>query len=401
MKVRSKTVLVLSAAIMALPAIAQQGTPTSSQKGISADGLDMQAARGKMMTVRGMKVSYTKRFDLSGLPEYKPTHQITGTIRLWGSNYITDGRIGKLWEDAFRKYHPDAKFDWNMKTTEAAVPSLVFGVADIGIGRKYTFSEVQLYERYKNRDPLEIDIATGSYDFPGWQPGFGVIVNKDNPLTHISMKQLDGIFGAERNGGWRGTSWHSEYSRGAEENIRTWGQLGLGGEWTDKPIDVYGLNLRYHQATELSDWLLQSSDKWNEKMRTYANYVNANGKLSRNMNADIVNDRYGIGIVAAPTLALDGGRGKILAVGWTNAGPFIPYTLDNLRNRTYPLFDRIYAYANDNPQEGLDPKVAEFLRFIVSRQGQELIEEDGKYLPLTAEAANAQLAKINAAAKGK
>lgn len=400
MKTRFATLVALFAATAALPAIAQQAASTpQAEKGTSTNGLDMQAARQKMMTARGMKVAYTKKFDLSGLPDYNPRHKVSGTIRMWGSNYITDGRLGKLWEDAFRKYHPDAQFDWHMKTTEAAVPSLVFGVADIGIGRKVTFSEVQLYERYNNRDPLEIDIATGSYDFLGWQPGFGVIVNHDNPLTHISMQQLDRIFGAQRNGGWEGTSWHPEYSRGPEKNIRSWGQLGLTGEWADKPIDVYGLNLRYHQATELSDWILQSSDKWNENLRTYANYVDAEGKLSRNMNADIVNDKYGIGIVAGPTLALDGGKGKILALGRTNAGPFVTYTLDNLQNRSYPMFDRIYAYANDDPQQGLDPKVAEFLRFIVSRQGQELVEEDGKYLPLTASVAQAQLAKIDAASR--
>lgn len=397
---RFATMVFLSAVLGVLPAMAQQSadvTPTQSK--MSTDGLDMQAARQKMMTVRGKKMAYTKKFDLSGLPDYKPERTISGTIRLRGSNYITDGMIGKLWEDAFRKYHPDVQFDWSMKTTEAAVPSLVFGVSDIGIGRKETFSELQLYQRSTNRDPLEIEIATGSYDVPGWQPGFGVLVNKDNPLTHISMEQLDGIFGAQRNGGWMGTSWHSEYSRGADKNIRTWGQLGLTGEWTTTPIDVYGLNLRYHQATELSDWLLQSSDKWNENMRTYANYVNAEGKLSRNMNADIVDDKYGIGIVAAPTLALEGGTGKLLLLGWTNAGPFVAYTLDNLQNRTYPMFDRIYAYTNDDPQQGLDPKVAEFLRFVISRQGQELVEEDGKYLPLTAGVARAQLTKIDVASK--
>lgn len=400
MKNYSFPCLALIFGAMAVPAIAQQGANTTPQG--SANGMKMQEARDKMMTQRGKEVTYTKRFDLSGLPSYTLHEQVTGTIRLWGSNYITDGRTGKLWEDAFKKYHPNVTFEWHMKTTSAAVPSLVFGVSDIGIGRKVTFSELQMYERYTDRDPLEIDIATGSYDVPGWQPGFGVIVSKDNPLTHISMQQLDGIFGAQRDGGWEGTSWHAERARGPEKNIRVWGQLGLTGEWKHKPIDVFGLNLRYHQATEISDWILQSSDKWNENLRTYANYVAPNGVLSRNMNHDIAADKFGIGIVAAPTKALGGGKqpeAKILALGVTNAGPFVPYTIDNLQNRTYPLFDRIYAYANDDPKEGLDPKVAEFLRFVVSRQGQELLEQDGKYLPLTAAVARAQLAKINAASR--
>jgi phosphate transport system substrate-binding protein len=393
-------VAIVSAAMLCGLAAAQTGSnSTPAGSGASTNGLDMQAARARKMTANGKRVFYTKKFDLSGLPDYKPRRQVTGTIRIWGSNYITDGRVGSLWEDAFRKYQPNAHIAWHMKTTEAAVPALVFGVSDMGIGRKETFSELQLYQRYTDHDPLEIEIATGSYNVPGWQPGFGVMVSKENPLTHISMQQLDGIFGAARDGGWEGTSWRPEWHRGADKNIRTWGQLGLTGEWADKPIDVYGLNLRYHQASEISDWILQGSDKWNENLHTYANYVSKDGKLMRNMTNDIAADKYGIGITAAPTNALGGGQGKLLDLGWTNDGPFIPYTIDTLQNRTYPMFDRIYAYTNDSPGAPLDPKVAEFLRFIVSRQGQELIEQDGKYLPLTAKVARAQMTKIDAEQK--
>jgi len=402
MKNKGSLLLVGMVYILLLPLAmrAQNGAnSTPSGEGTSSNGLDMQAARARKMSVNGKKVWYTKKFDLSGLPDYKPRRQVSGTVRIWGSNYITDGNVGHLWEEAFRKYQPDAHIEWHMKTTEAAVPSLVFGVGDIGIGRKVTFSELQLYQRYKDHDPVEIELATGSYDVPGWQPGFGVMVNKDNPLTHISMEQLDGIFGAARDGGWEGTSWHPEWNRGPQKNIRTWGQLGLAGDWADKPIRVYGLNLRYHQASELSDWILQGSDKWNETMHTYANYVSKDGRLMRNMTTDIVNDKYGIGITAAPTNALGGGEGKILELGWTNNGPFIPYTIETLQNRSYPMFDRIYAYATDAPSEPLDPKVAEFLRFVVSRQGQELIENDGKYLPLTAEVSRAQTAKLDAIEK--
>src|SRR6202171_433181 len=71
----------------------------------STEGLDMQAARAKMMTVRGKKIAYTKKFDLSGLPKYQPKQKVSGTIRVWGSNYITDGFLGGYWGAAFRKYH--------------------------------------------------------------------------------------------------------------------------------------------------------------------------------------------------------------------------------------------------------------------------------------------------------
>ena len=247
----------VGALLLGLAAPVNAQSPAAPQR--STEGLEMQAARARMMTVRGARIAYTRKFDLSDLPHYVPTHTVSGTLRLWGSNYIVNGFLGRYWESEFRKFQPQVKFEFHMKTTLAAVPSLVFGVADIGIGRKITFSELELFQRYFERDPLELDIATGSYDVPGWNPGYGVVVHHDNPLTRITLQQLDGIFGAERTGGWEGTSWRPNRARGPEQNIRTWGQLGLKGEWADKPIHVYGLNLRYHQTTELSDILLRAA----------------------------------------------------------------------------------------------------------------------------------------------
>ena len=392
--------LVIAAASLALFAsmisLSQAQEPKES-----TEGLDMQAARAKMMSARGSKVAYTKKWDLSGLPKYQPKQKVSGTIRMWGSNYITDGFIGGYWEAAFRKFHPDVKFDFHMKTTLAAVPSLIFGVSDLGIGRKITFAEQELFERYTDRSPVEIEIATGSYDVPGWQPGYGVVVQKDNPLTKITMEQLDGVFGAERAGGWEGTSWRPNWARGPEKNIRTWGQLGLTGEWADKPINVYGLTLRYHQATEISDRVLKASDKWNERLKIYANFVSKAGKLERGMNEDLAADKYGIGIVAAPTTNLTGGASqptqKVLPVAWKDGGPYIAYTLDTLQNRTYPLYDRIFAYADREQGKPMNPAVLEFLRFVLSQEGQAEVMRDGKYLPLTAEVANAQLKKLEEA----
>jgi phosphate transport system substrate-binding protein len=376
----------------------------SAQQGkTSTEGLDMQAARAKMMTERGKKIAYSSKWDLSGLPQYEPKQKINGSIRMWGSNYITDGFLGGYWETAFKKYHPDVKIDFHMKTTLAAVPSLIFGVSDIGIGRKITFSEQELFERYADRPPIEIEVATGSYDVPGWQPGYGVVVHKDNPVQQVTMKQLDGIFGSERAGGWEGTSWRPNVARGPEENVRTWGQLGLTGEWKDKPINVYGLTLRYHQATEISDMVLKGSDKWNEHLKIYANYVSAAGKLERSMNGDLANDRYGIGIIAAPTTSLGSGASqpalKVLPVAETDGGPYVPYTLETLHDRSYPLYDRIYAYTDRVPGKPMDPRLLEFLRFVLSQEGQAAVMRDGKYLPLTPEVAKAQLKKLEDAAR--
>ncbi len=196
--IRLATIALLLASAPAVAQVTPKGEGTG--KGESTEGLDMQAARGTMVTKRGQLIAYTRRFDLSGLPAYRPRHQVSGTIRLWGSNYITDGMVGGYWEAAFRKFHPGIRFEWHMVTAQATIPSLAFGIADISIGRSTTFAELELYERLKGHDPLTLDIATGSYDVPGWNPGFGVIVNKDNPLDKITVDQLDGIFGADEIG---------------------------------------------------------------------------------------------------------------------------------------------------------------------------------------------------------
>jgi phosphate transport system substrate-binding protein len=368
--------------------------PAAAQADKVAHGLALQAARSRFVVAKAKKVFYTRRWDLSGLPDYRPQQQVSGTIRMWGSNYIADSNLGKYWEEGFRKYQPGAHIVFHMKTATAAVPALVFGVADIGVGRKITFAEQLLYERYKNRDPVVISAATGSYDVTGWQPGYGIVVSKDNPLTCVSMQQLDGIFGAERAGGWEGTSWHPEWARGPQANIRTWGQLGLSGDWADQPINPYGLNLRYHQATEMSDDILKGSDKWNERLRIYANYVAKSGALGRDLKADLAKDRYGIAWIAAPTYRLPP-QLKILAIADRTGGQCIPYTLQTIHDRSYPLFSQIYAFANRGRGGSVKPLVREFLRYVVSRQGQEAVQRDGKYLPLTAQVARWQSEKIH------
>ena len=388
-------------------ALVAAALPAQSEK--ASTGLAMQKARADGLVLKGKKAYYpADQWDLGDLPAYTPRQKVTGTIRLWGSNYIVDGNVGAYWEEAFKKFHPGVTFDYQMKTTRAALPALALDVGDIGMGRKLTTEELQLFQRYKNHDPIEITIATGSYDVTGWQPGFGIVVHKDNPISRITLEQLDGVFGAERLGGWIGTDWHPEFARGPEKNIRRWGQLGLTGEWADQEIIPYGLNQRYHQAIEISDRILQGSDKWNERLRIYANYVAPDpkpgepraaggmgfGALKRGLNEDLVKDRFGIAYVAAPV-----GRNlppelKVLELAPTSAGPYYAYTIDNLRSRKYPFYDEIHAYADRKPGEPLDPKLREYLRFIVSREGQAAVMRDGKYLPLTLEVSREQLRKL-------
>ena len=359
------------------------------------DALDVQKARNAHVQGRRDLVDYPPdKFDLSVLPHYKPQQQVSGVIRMTGSNYIADSHVGENWLAAFKKFQPGVTFEFNLKTPSAAVFALFLNAGDVDPSRKMTFEDLLAYERTMNADPVEIQYATGSYDVPGWSPAFGVFVNAKNPIAHLSMAQLEGIFGAERTGAWEGTSWHPERSRTKAQNIRTWGQLGLTGEWADKPIHVYGVNLRYHQATRFEDQVMHGSAKWNNELQEYANYGKADGTLAigaQMMVEDLAKDPYAI-CYSEENFKVDGT--KTLALAYGDTKNYVPLTRENVQNRSYPLYDAVYLYANGSADHPMDPKVKEFLRFVLSQEGQEAIAKDGKYLPLTKEVVDEQLKKL-------
>ena len=359
------------------------------------DALEVQKARAEHVTSRGKQIYYTQKFDLSGLPAYAPEQKVSGTIRMWGNNYIADSNLGDDWEKGFRKFHPDVTFDFSgLKSGLVATAGLVAGTADIVGNRRITFAEVESFERMFNYDPLEISMAMGSYDVPGWMTTFCIVVHKDNPIAKLTLKQLDGIFGTERDGGWEFTTWHTEAARSAKENIRTWGQLGLTGEWADKPINVYGLNLRYNNCDMFEHVVFHGGDKWNERLHEYANYVKPDGALAiaaAELMKDLGHDKYGIGWSGIQNLTPET---KALALAATDGGPYVALTIENVQNRSYPLAFEMFFYLNRKPGTPLDPKVKEFLRYVLSREGQEAVQRDGKYLPLTAEVVRAQLKKL-------
>jgi phosphate transport system substrate-binding protein len=205
---------------------------------------------------------------------------------------------------------------------------------------------------------------------------------------------LDGIFGAARTGGWVGTSWNPQFARSAEKNIRTWGQLGLTGEWKDKPIHVYGLNLRYDTATKFSDKVLKGSDKWNENLVVYANYARPDGSLAIGaelLMEDLSRDPYGIAYSGIQNLTKDT---KALAISASPESQPVEMTMDSVRNRTWLLYQRETWVLNRKPGTQLSPKILEFMHYVLSREGQEEVVRDGKFLPLTGDVVRENLKKL-------
>jgi phosphate transport system substrate-binding protein len=363
---------------------AQPVQPTPSEKSA------IDRARDMMVAAKFSRVTYTKEFDLGALPEYVPETTVSGTIRMRGANYFTDSPLAGYWVEEFRKWHPDVKFDLQLRSSQHAISSLIYGVSDISpLGRAITNAERLAFQREFQYQPLGVIAVTGSHSLNGWNPATAIYVHKSNPLTSISMEQLDGVFGAQRTGGWPMLDWDTSMARGPEKNIRRWGQLGVRGALSSKPIRVFGYTLKYNFPDEMHNKVFGFSFKWNEALEEYGNKVAADGSLyiaGQQMMDDLAKTPDAIAYITGSLDKIDPNVKVLPIVPGPGEAPVWP-TLENIQNRSYPLAAEVFFYMNRKPGTPLDPMVREFMRYVFSRQGQMQVMRDGKYLPLTAELA--------------
>ncbi len=337
--------------------------------------------------------------SVTDMPQYRAEQTVSGTIRNFGFGL---GGVLELWEQAFRKVQPGIRFEDRLPSSDAAIPALVTGATDLAPdgGEPIITETLSFYETF-GYNLTSVAVASGAFDVEGRSNGLVIYVNKDNPIGKLTMQQLDGIFGAERTGGLVGFKWMLSGGRGPEANIRTWGQLGLSGEWADKPIQTYG-----HAPSGTSRFfqlkVLHNSDKWNPN---YREYVETGSKMIgtddpdqrgglRHMLADeLAHDKYGIAWTVVPQARNVSGI-KPIALAERDGGPYIVPSRESFQSRAYPLVRSIYIYLNRAPNQRIDPKLREFLRFVLSREGQDVVAKDGNYLPLPAGVIREQLTKL-------
>lgn len=305
--------------------------------------------------------------------------EATGVIRVWGTAELKP-LLGR-WQAAFQKTHPTARFESRMTGSDVGLPGLYTRRADLAlIGRAATDAEVKAFEWIFRYKPAALEVATGSIGVPGHSPALLVFVHRGNPLAQLTFAQLDAAFGSER-------------LRGAPTNIRTWGQLGLGGEWRDRPIHLYAPNTesgtgRFFRSVVLND---SRALDW-EHLREFSDTPgtpakhDAGRKILDALSADP------LGLAIAYDVPLDSNV-KALPVAAGNAGPFVAATRESVIARRYPLARPIFAYVNRAPNTPLDPKVREFLDYVFSVDGQREIARSD-YLPLSAASADVARAAL-------
>jgi phosphate transport system substrate-binding protein len=308
------------------------------------------------------------------------------TIRVFGSSF---GGLVERWEERFTAVHPGVRFENRLPTSDAAIPALVTGVADLAPdGGEPTLTEDLSFYEVHGYPPTAIAVASGAFDADGKSNGLVVFVHRDNPISDLTIEQLDGIFGAERTAGMHGFRWTRG---GARSDIRTWGQLGLGGDWAEKPIHTYGHapsgTARFFQLA-----VLGNSDKWNPNFREFVEtgskmMTDDSVGLRHMLRDELAHDRAGIAWTVLPQAK---GIAGIKPIAINSVFP----TRETFQNRTYPLTRSIYIFLDRKPGTPVDPKLKAFLSYILSHEGQDVVARDGGYLPLPQAVAREQLEKL-------
>ncbi|HVC02231.1 MAG TPA: substrate-binding domain-containing protein [Steroidobacteraceae bacterium] len=320
-------------------------------------------------------------------PSYTPGRQVSGTIRLWGHGAYDRSRdfIGSLvraWERGFRRYQPGVHFENHLVGTATAAEALYTGNADLALlGREIWPPEVAAFKEMFGYPPTGVNVATGSFNVRNRDYALVIFVHKSNPLDKLTLEQLHAIFGAE--------------CRGCGPVARSWGDLGLSGAWRDRPIHLYGLPISRGFARFFEDEVFIGRRLWRPSLREFADLKGSRGGATdggQRMLDALAQDPDGIGYAG---LLYTNPDVKPVALAARPGGPYVEPTETNVLAHRYPLTRMITIYLNRAPGRPVDPKLEEFLRFVLSREGQQDVLRQGRgYLPLLAPFAAAERSKI-------
>jgi phosphate transport system substrate-binding protein len=303
-------------------------------------------------------------------PEYKPERQVGGVIRTVGNYHMET--VLKFWEDGFRRSHPGVRFEDKMLGTANALAGLYLETADIAVmGREIIPMESIAFRRAFRYDPTEIAVATASFNVPLETFAFAIFVHKDNPIARLTLPQLARVFGC----GARTESGCPAHS---------WAELGATGRWAKRPVHLYGYETNTGLGYFFEQKVLGGKHRWNCDLREYANINTTDGRVSANagdlMVRDLANDPDGIAFCG---FGHKTAQVKALALAADERGPYIELTKPKVANRSYPLTRTVYFYINRTPGKPVNPVVREFLRYVLSHEGQADVARQEIYLPLT------------------
>jgi phosphate transport system substrate-binding protein len=292
------------------------------------------------------------------IPSYQKTSGVSGNINSVGSD--TMNNMMALWAETFRKMYPNVKIQIEGKGSGTAPPALIAGTSQFGpMSRPMKSAEVDQFEAKFGYKPTQIRT---SYD------ALAVYVTKDNPLDKLTLAQVDAVFSKTRRRGGK--------------VVKAWGDLGLTGDWAARPVSLYGRNSASGTYGFFKEHVLQNGDYRDEVKEQPG---------SASVVQGVTEDRFGIGYsgIGYRTSGV-----KILKLAEKEGGEYFDGSYANVTSGKYPLSRFLYIYVNKAPGKALDPLVKEYLKLILSKEGQEVVIKDG-YLPLSESIIAEELKKLD------
>ena len=274
---------------------------------------------------------------------YEKVSGVSGNLNSVGSDTLNN--LMTLWAEGFRAIYPNVNIQIEGKGSSTAPPALIEGTAQLGpMSREMKAAEIDAFEKKYGYKPTAIKVAIDSV---------AVFVHKDNPIKGLSLDQLDNIFS-------------STNKRGGKP-INTWGELGLTGEWANRPISLYGRNSASGTYGFFKEHVLKNGD-----YRSTVKEQPGSSSVVQGIANDLGGIGYsGIGYKTSGVNALPLAE----ATGKTMHEP----NLENALSGAYPLARFLYVYVNKKPNEPMDKLVHEFVKFVNSKEGQEIVVKDGYY----------------------
>ena len=280
------------------------------------------------------------------------------------------------WTKIYRKQYPLLSVTLDLRASGAGGPGLASGKGDLApVGREMFPSERKLFVDKFGYEPLEVKVATGSVGSLGKTATSVILVDKDNPIDCLSLPQLDAIYSKTRKLGYKPVS--------------TWGDLGATGEWASRPIHLYGLKPvngieQYFKAIAMDNGEYKDNIQFVKgKGFTHAFTVAAE---------DMANKPGGL---TYALLANVTPNVKVLKVSPTEGGTCYAPTLENVYSHKYPFSRYVYIYVNKPPGKPLEPKVKEFLKLVLSQEGQQVVADERVFIPLQPEVVKEELKKLD------
>ncbi|MCI0443159.1 phosphate ABC transporter substrate-binding protein [bacterium] len=292
----------------------------------------------------------------STLPSYSPASGVSGNVSSVGSDTLNN--LMTLWAEGFKAKYPNVKIQIEGKGSSTAPPALIEGTAQFGpMSREMKSTEIDAFEKKYGYKPTPVKVAIDA---------LAVYVHKDNPLEGLTLQQVDGIFSSTRKSG--------------AKNITTWGQVGLTGDWSSKPMSLYGRNSASGTYGFFKEVALVKGD-----YRPTVKEQPGSSSVVQGVSSDLGGIGYsGIGYKTSGVKAVSLGKGS--------GKPFEP-SFENCLNGSYPLARFLYVYVNKAPNQPMDTLSREFLKFVLSKEGQEIVVKDG-YYPLPSELEKENMAKL-------